>query len=141
MFNSILLPIDLQHEESWRVALPAAQQLLAQGGTLHLLAIVLDVGNAWVASYLPRGYEKKALTAAKARLGDLVKEQIADATDVVTHVGLGHVAETIITMAEKTGSDLIVMNSRSPDEMRTFRISSQADRVVRHSPVSVLIVR
>ncbi|MFD1796259.1 universal stress protein [Paracoccus aurantiacus] len=141
MFSTILLPIDTQHSESWEKALPVARDLLAEGGTLHLLGIVHDVGNAWVASYLPKGYEKRALEEMKARLGEFARREMPDAANVVTHVGYGHVAETIIDMAGKVDASLIVMASQAPDELRTFRISSQADRVVRHSPVSVMIVR
>lgn len=141
MFNTVLLPIDLQHDGSWREALPIACSLLARGGTLHLLGIVHDVGNAWVASYLPKGFEQKALEQMKTDLNSFAVREARDAANVATHVGHGHVAETIVSTAEKLGADLIVMASRSPDELRTFRIGSQGDRVVRHSPVSVLIVR
>ncbi|SDE64799.1 Nucleotide-binding universal stress protein, UspA family [Paracoccus isoporae] len=141
MFNTILLPIDLQHPSSWDKALPAARQLVEAGGTLHLLGIVHDVGNAWVASYLPKDYEQRALEEMKASLGDFVSRELGEMAGVTTHVGHGHVAETIIATADRIGADLIVMASHSPDELRTFRISSQADRVVRHSPVSVMIVR
>ncbi|WBU64913.1 universal stress protein [Paracoccus aerodenitrificans] len=141
MFDTILLPIDLQHRSSWKQALPVARGLLNEGGTLHVLGIVHDVGNAWVASYLPKGYEKRALDEMKKQLGGFVSREAADLPNVTTHVGHGHIAETIIGMAENVSADLIVMSSRSPDEMRTFRIASQGDRVVRHSPISVLIVR
>lgn len=45
MLDSVLLPIDLQHEESWNKALPQARDLLKPGGTLHLLGIVPDIGQ------------------------------------------------------------------------------------------------
>ena len=140
MFTTILLPIDLQHDSSWREALPIARSMLAEGGALHILGIVHDVGNAWVASYLPKGFEQKALAQMKSDLTEFVARECAG-VPATTHVGHGHVAETIISTAERIGADLIVMGSRSPDELRTFRIGSQGDRVVRHSPVSVLIVR
>ncbi len=141
MFSSILLPIDLQHKTSWDRALPIARKLLAEDGHLHLLGIVHDVGNAWVASYLPKGYEQRAMSDMKGQLQDLAATELTDLANWHTHVGYGHVAETIVTMSRKTGADLIVMASRSPDELRTFRIASQGDRVVRHATVSVLLVR
>lgn len=141
MFNSILLPIDVQHDASWKKAIPAALQLLNDQGELHLLGIVHDVGNAWVASYLPRGYEQKALAEMKSSLRDLVARELPGDSRVKTHVGHGHVAETVLEMATKIGTDLIVLSANGPDEMRTFRISASADRVVRHSPVSVMILR
>ncbi|MDO5640997.1 MAG: universal stress protein [Paracoccus sp. (in: a-proteobacteria)] len=141
MFKTVLVPIDVQHDKSWKKVIPVARKLQADGAELHLLGIVHDVGNAWVASYLPRGYEQRALTEMKAKLRDLVASELPDVEGVKTHVGHGHVAETILEMAERVGADLIVMASRSPDEMRTFRLGSQADRVVRHSPISVMILR
>lgn len=141
MIRSILLPIDLQHQSSWERALPLARSILAPGGELHLLGVVHDVGNAWVASYLPKGYEQRALEDMKAALQAFVRDTVPDLPGVHTHVGHGHVAETIIAMAGKIGADLIVMASQSPDELRTFRIASQGDRVVRHAPMSVLLVR
>lgn len=141
MYKTILLPIDVQHEASWQKAIPVARELLDEGGELHLLGVVHDVGNAWVASYLPKGYEKQALTAMKASLSDLAAKELSGDMRVKTHVGHGHVTETILEMADKISADLIIMASRSPDEMRTFRVGSQADRIVRHSPISVMIVR
>jgi len=37
--------------------------------------------------------------------------------------------------------DLIVMASHPPEEVQDFLIGSNADRVVRHSPIPVLVVR
>lgn len=141
MFKSILLPIDVQHDASWEKAIPVALDLLDADGELHLLGIVHDVGNAWVASYLPRGYEQKALAAMKTELGDLAGREIPDDRRVKTHVGHGHVTETVVEMAGKVHADLIVIASNAPDEMRTFRIGASADRVLRHSAVSVMILR
>lgn len=141
MIKSILLPIDMQHESSWVRALPMARSILQPGGELHLLGVVHDVGNAWVASYLPKGYEKKALEDLKAALQAFARDKLPDLPGVQTHVGYGHVAETIIAMAARVHADLIVMASQSPDELRTFRIASQGDRVARHAPTSVLLVR
>lgn len=141
MFSCILLPVDLQHKFSWDRALPIARELLADGGQLHLLGIVHDVGNAWVASYLPKGYEQRAMTDMKAQLQELAAAELSDLPNVHTRVGYGHVAETIVNVSNEIGADLIVMSSRSPDDLRTFRVSSQGDRVVRHASVSVMLVR
>lgn len=37
MAKHVLLPIDIQHEESWKVALPMARRLMDAGDVLHLL--------------------------------------------------------------------------------------------------------
>ncbi|MEO1960827.1 MAG: universal stress protein [Paracoccus sp. (in: a-proteobacteria)] len=140
MPDTILLPIDLQHPESWEEALPAARAQAGATGTIHLLGIVLDIGSSMVATYLPKGFEKQALEAMKDALDNFAEQQMPG-EKVVSHVGHGHVAETILRSADRIGADLIVMASHQPDELRSILISSHANAVVRHAPISVLVVR
>ena len=140
MPDQVLFPIDLQHPESWEKALPAAMRMVGSEGTIHLLGIVPDIGSSMVATFLPKGYEVQALQAMKDALDGFAEQHLPD-TRVKTHVGHGHVAETILKLAKKTKADLIVMASHKPDELRSILISSHANAVVRHSPVSVMVVR
>ncbi|TRW97752.1 universal stress protein [Paracoccus sp. M683] len=140
MHENVLLPIDLNQKASWQKALPAAIRQAGEGGTIHLLGIVQDFGSSMVATFLPKGYEKKVLEKMKASLNEFAHEQLKG-VKVQTHVGHGHVAETILKSAKKLGVDLIVMGSHKPDELRSMLISSHANAVVRHSPVSVMVVR
>lgn len=140
MPDTILLPIDLQHPESWEKALPAAREMAGATGTIHLLGIVLDIGSSMVATYLPKGFEVQMLEAMKDALNTFADQQMPG-EKVQTHVGHGHVAETILRSADKLGADLIVMASHKPDELRSVLISSHANAVVRHAPMSVLVVR
>lgn len=141
--TQILLPLDLNHKASWEKALPEAVRLAGDSGTIHLLGIVQDIGSSMVATFLPKGYEKKALEAMKATLEKLAAEQAAQAPGVTlkTVVGHGHVAETVLKVAKKLKVDVIVMASHKPDELRSMLMSSYANAVVRHSPVSVMVVR
>ncbi|SNT68905.1 universal stress protein [Paracoccus seriniphilus] len=141
MLDSVLLPIDLQHEESWNKALPQARDLLKPGGTLHLLGIVPDIGSSLVATFLPKGFEVKALQDMKEALAVFVDREFPADARVEIHVGHGHVSETILKQAADLGVDAIVMASHKPDELRSLLVSSHAHSVARHSPVSVMIVR
>ncbi len=135
MFKNILLPVDLGHEASWSKAVEVAKGL---GGKVHVLGVVPDFGEAMVAAYFPADFSKKAAEGLKARLDAFAAEHVAGAT---THVGHGHVAEAILAVASAVGADLIVMASHPPDELRSLFVGSQAERVVRHSPIPVLVVR
>ena len=141
MFDNVLLPIDLNHEASWSKALPMALRMLSEGGTLHVLGIVPDVGMAAVASYLPDGFEKTALQGMKADLDAFVADKVPAGTRAEAHVGHGYVAQHILKAAGDVGADVIVMASHPPDEMMTFLVGSHADRVVRHADRPVLVVR
>lgn len=121
--------------------MPVARRLAGENGTIHLLGIVPDIGSSMVATYLPKGYEKQALERMKATLDAFAVREFGASGKIVTHVGHGHVAETILRQAKKHGADLIIMGSHKPDELRNILISSHANAVVRHSPVSVMVVR
>lgn len=141
MFGKVLLPIDINHPESWEKALPAARQCADAGGEIHILGIVHDLGAAMVSSFLPEHFEQTAMETLKTKLADFVGAQFPNGGKVETHVALGHVPETILRIAEQTGADLIVMASHPPNDLKTLLVGSYADKVVRHSPIPVLTVR
>jgi nucleotide-binding universal stress UspA family protein len=142
MFNTVLLTIDLNHEKSWKKALPQAVELIrASGGTLHILTVVPDMGTPLVENFFPADFEKKATVEAAKMLDALVAAQVPEGINVKQHLRFGKIHREALKTIEKTGADLVVMGSQRPDQMREFLIGSNADRIVRRSPVSVLVVR
>lgn len=140
MSKTILLPIDLNHPASWEKALPMALDLAGEDGTLHILGIVHDLGAAAVASFLPEDFEEKALQKMKAELDAFIAANIPGG-NAKAHVGHGHVPEQVIEHGKRLNADVIVMASHPPDELMTWLVGSQADKVVRHSDRPVLVVR
>ncbi len=142
MFKNVLLAIDLNHEASWKKALPTATDLVRQsGGTLHLLAVLPDFGMSLVGSFFPPGFEKNALEKMHADLLAFAGANVSDDVNSECHLGHGHVTEQILSKAAGVGADVIVMASHPPDEVRDFLVGSNASGVVHRSPVSVLVVR
>ncbi|GAB4258489.1 MAG: universal stress protein [Pararhodobacter sp.] len=142
MFDTILLTLDLEHPASWKKALPAAEKLAADwGATLHVLTVVPSFGSALVAAEFPPDFERKMLERASRHLDELLTADAADASRIVRHVGHGRVHDVILKTLTDTGADLVVMASHAPDTVREFLVGSQADRVARRSPVSVLVIR
>lgn len=141
MFDKVLLPVDINHPESWETALPAAKRCAGAGGEIHVLGIVHDLGSAMISSFLPENFEKTAMENLKAKLVELAGKEFSSTDKVEVHVAHGHVPETILRIAEQIGSDLIVMASHPPNDFQTLLVGSNADKVVRHSPIPVLTVR
>lgn len=141
MFDKVLLPIDINHPESWEKALPAAKRCAGAAGEIHVLGIVHDLGSAMISSFLPEDFEKKAMEELKGKLNAFAAEEFGGDRPVETHVGHGHVPETILRIADHIGCDLIVMASHPPNDFQTLLVGSNADKVVRHSPIPVLTVR
>jgi len=142
MFKTILVTIDLNHEESWNHALPMAVDMARQsGGALHAIVVVPDFGESMVSSYFPKDFREDMLVKTKSDLTKLLEEKVPSDVAATPHVSAGKVHEKILEAIESTGADLVVMASHAPDRIREFLVGSQADRVVRRSPVSVLVAR
>ena len=141
MFSRILFPIDINHPESWEKALPLVLQCAGASGEVHLLGIVHDLGENVVSSFLPEDFERKAMERLKAQLTEFADANVAGKVKTEVHVGHGHVAPTVLRHAEKLGADLIVIASHMPDGFQALLVGSNADRVVRHAEIPVLVVR
>jgi nucleotide-binding universal stress UspA family protein len=141
MFNTILVTIDLNHPASWAKALPTAAALAkANNAALHAVSVAPDLGGPMVAGYFPAEFAENLMVKTKTELVQLLARELPGET-VSAHVAIGHVHEEILKTIEATGADLVVMASHAPDRVREFLVGSQADRVVRRSPVSVLVTR
>ncbi|MEO1193350.1 MAG: universal stress protein [Pseudomonadota bacterium] len=142
MYRNILLAVDLNHDSSWQSALPAAMEMTrGGGGTLHLVAIAPDFGTAMVAGFFSEDYERKSLIGFQDKLLEFATTHVDADLERQIHIGQGAIASEIIRIATAHKVDLIVMASHEPEELREFLVGSNADRVVRHSPISVLVVR
>ncbi|WP_108482722.1 universal stress protein [Oceaniglobus ichthyenteri] len=142
MFNTVLLTLDLNTKESWEKALPAAIELIrTSGGRLHVMSVVPDMGTPLVDGFFPSNYEKLAVEAASKALDKLVEEHVPSDIKVKQHLAFGKIHRKVLQVIEQTGCDLVVMASHRPDRVREFLVGSNADRIVRRSPVSVLVIR
>lgn len=141
MYKRILLPIDLDQESSWQKALPVAREYCQIfGASLDLLTVIPDFGVGLVGNYFPPDFEEKASAEALARLESLARERLAGGITTRCHVAHGTVYEQILETARALDIDLIVMASHRP-ELSDYLLGPNAARVVRHSDVSVLVVR
>ena len=141
MYKDILLPIDLNSEESWKKALPRALELAkAFACRLHVMTVVPSVGMSIVGQYLPQDFEKQAVEKTNEQLHLFVSEFVPDDVKVQHVVANGTIYEEILSVARDIRADLIVMASHRP-ELKDYLIGPNAARVVRHSPISVLVVR
>jgi nucleotide-binding universal stress UspA family protein len=141
MFSSILLPIDLSAEPSWKKAAPVAVKMARDDGIpLHVVTVLPDFGMSVVGSYFKSGYEKTALHEIGQALSAWVDRNIPDDVEVHPHVLHGRVYDEIITAAERLGVDAIVMGSHRP-ELSDYLLGPNAARVVRHAKQSVFVVR
>lgn len=141
MYKRILLPVDLDQESSWTRALPVATEYCQIfGARLHLLTVVPEISSGLIGSFFPPDFEEKAVAEARDRIEALVREKVSPNIKASCHVAQGPVYEEILAAARDLKADLIVMAAHRP-ELKDYLLGPNAARVVRHSDISVLVVR
>jgi nucleotide-binding universal stress UspA family protein len=140
MPRTILMPIDLSDEASWRKPLAEALTLLRDDGALHVVTVLPDFGLAQVSDFFGKGFEKKALHDMGEALTAWVNANVPATVDVHPHVLHGKIYDEILRAADKLGADVIIMGSHRP-ELKDYLLGPNAARVMRHARQSVYIVR
>ena len=142
MFNRVLLTVDLNRPASWKKALPEAVEFARESKTtLHIMSVVPDMGTPLVEGFFPENFEKQAVAAASKALNELVVKEVPDDIDVKQHLAFGKIHRQVLKTIDEIKCDLVIMASHKPDRVREFLVGSNADRIVRRSPVSVLVIR
>jgi len=141
MFKTVLLPVDLSAEASWKKALPAALRIGApEQPVLHVATVLPDFGMSVVSGYFDSDFEEKALHEVGERLEAWIAEHVPDDIEVHPHVLHGRVYDQIINAADRLEVDAIVMASHTP-ELSDYLLGPNSARVVRHARQSVFVVR
>ncbi|WP_346896865.1 universal stress protein [uncultured Roseibium sp.] len=141
MYTSILVPIDLSEESSWRKSLPSAIAMARTFGTdLHVITVVPDFGRSIVGGYFPEGFEAQALQKTSEMLKEFLGQNVPGDITCKGHVAHGVIYEEVNKAADKLGCDLIVLASHRP-ELKDYLLGPNAARVVRHARQTVMVVR
>ena len=144
MYNNILYPVDIVEEDSWKSSLPIVKEFAAKfGATLHVMTAVPDYGMSIVSQYFPKGAVEKVIEKAQNDLHDFVDKNVkCDGLrigKIIVNKG-GSVYQSIIDTGEKIDADLIMISAHRPD-LKDYLLGPNAAKVVRHSKISVLVMR
>ncbi|NIC07305.1 universal stress protein [Billgrantia bachuensis] len=142
MYNKILLPVDLNEESSWAKALPTALTLCRTfGASLHVVTVLPDYHMPLVGSYFPSDFAEKAHEALSKAQHRFIEDHVPDDIQVQSVIVDGSPWEAIVKAAKKLGVDLIVMASHNKRKFADYVLGPNAEHVVHHSKMSVMIVR
>ncbi|MEH6800152.1 MAG: universal stress protein [Halopseudomonas sabulinigri] len=142
MYNKILLPIDLNHKQSWNKALPTALNFCqTYHASLHVIMVLPDFGLPLVGGFFPKEYADKAKKTMTENLREFVKENVPKDVKVQRIVADGKAYEAILRVAKKIDVDLIIMASHKRKRLEDYLLGTNALRVVQQSKRSVMIVR
>lgn len=142
MYSKIMLPVDLNEESSWKKALPTAVTLCRTfGASLHVVTVLPDYHMPLVGSYFPKDFAKKAHEAITEAQHSFIREHVPEDIQTQTVIVDGSPWEAIIKAAKKLEIDLIIMASHNKRKFADYVLGPNAEHVVHHSKVSVMIVR
>jgi nucleotide-binding universal stress UspA family protein len=140
MFKKIVVPVDPSEIEFAKPAVEAAANLIAQSGGEVRLVAVLPVMNGYVSELLPADYEVALEKETDTRVGALATEAGIPAGKSSVVMRTGSVYHEVIDESKDWGADAIVVCSHRP-VMSTYLLGSNAAKIVRHAPCSVLVLR
>lgn len=137
----VLIPVDIEHRESWREPIAAARRLLTSEVELHALYVLPAFETALVGSFFPDRFEEQALSKAGARLAALTSEEdTAPLPKPHLHVLHGPVYREVLRAAGTLSIDLIIVQAHRRGA-EDYLLGSNAARIARHAKQSVLVLR
>ncbi len=140
MYSNILIPLDLSHKEQV-VELAQIATALAAGSPARINLLYVDqsfvhrAGDPQFDKALHEGHRNEALKEMEDLLVSLPENTVVN---TLYRDGTAH--DQILETAGQLGVDVIVMMARKPG-ISSYFIGSNAERVVRHAPCPVFIVR
>ncbi len=136
MYKNIVVPIDVEDAKEGEELLGKVKELADKGVKLTTVYVVEDVPGLFTAE-LPDGLVAEVAHKARATLVDMLKA-VGLTADIEIRSGRPHHA--IVSLAEESGADLIMIASHTPGP-RGYLLGSTAANVVRHANCSVLVLR
>lgn len=147
-FNTILVATDFS--DSGDHAIGHAFRIAADQRATVLLCHVIETAvmpNPLYAQYYPTDFlgpevrERAGQEAKQALLDRVPRDGVLRDVASETVVLFGTPTEEIIRFAEERGVDLIVIATHGRKGLRRWVLGSVAERVIRHGPCPVLVVR
>lgn len=140
----ILVPCDFSKQaiNAYRFALDLAVQ---SKGTIHLL-YVIELPVLHDTLIMPvLNFEQEFLNdlrkSAEERFRKITQKYNTQGVEIITKIQFGGVSRMIQDYIKSESIDLVVMGSHGASGVRELFIGSNAEKIVRHSPVPVLVIK
>lgn len=133
----VVVPVDFSQRST--VALLAAKELLEDGGTIHVVHALVPLSAVEPGVVWGTVNEDTRRVRVKQALEALVES--AGVTSAQLAVRSGSPAAAVLAYAEEVGASVLVLNSHGRTGLARFALGSVAERLVRHAPCDVLVVR
>jgi nucleotide-binding universal stress UspA family protein len=141
-FKRILFPVDLS--ESSDKMIPYVQAVAKKfDSKIHIL-FAARVFEYYSSMYVPypsiSSFENEVIAGAEKRLYEFVDEHFSEYANTKAVVVAGDASEEIINYIEEHHIDLVIMGTHGRKGMDKILFGSVAERVLKTSPVPVMVV-
>ncbi|MCE2613954.1 universal stress protein [Flavobacteriaceae bacterium D16] len=140
--KTIIVPVDFSEQSEYALKVAAS---LARNYNAEILALhMLELNEAMISS--SEGFHPEQtvflLKLAEKRINDFLDKPylkgVKKVTPIIKHFKVfGEVNDVV----ERHGADMIVMGSHGSDGLREIFVGSNAEKVVRHAQVPVLVIK
>jgi nucleotide-binding universal stress UspA family protein len=139
--QTILVPTDFSEcsRKALRYAVPLARQFGAKIVLMH--AAEFQYAGSEIDDLDLPSIERQVVAKYRQRLEEMGKEEGAAGVRVDAMASVGKVVPEIISTARSTKADLVIISTHGGSRACTSDLGSTTERVVRHAPCPVLVVR
>ena len=139
-FNKILVPVDFSPPS--RAAMRTAATLAAETGATVTIAHFWQVPVLGAELPLPAQYVDDVRGQAEEQLAAWTAEASALAGKPVNHVcELGVAWDEVVKLTRRDQYDLVIVGTHGRTGLKHVLLGSVAEKIVRHAPCAVLVVR
>ncbi len=137
MYKTIMIPVDLAHQDRLEKALATgADMAKLYGSSVYLVGVTISAPSA--VAHTPEEYSEKLKAYAAAQ--SVVRGVTFNAVTEIAHDPTIDLDATLEKACKEIGADLVVMASHVPNFGDHFW-SSNAGYLTSHSSISVFVVR
>jgi nucleotide-binding universal stress UspA family protein len=141
-FKRILFPVDLS--ESSTKIVPYVQAVAEKFEAKIYILFAARVFDYFTSMYVPypsiSSFEKEIIEGAEKRLYEFMDEHFSNFPNTKTVVVAGDASDEILNYIEDQHIDLVIMGTHGRKGMDKIIFGSVAERVVKTSPVPVMVV-
>ena len=140
MYNKVLIPMDLEHEDMFPKAVALAQQLIGdEAGEIH--GVYVDQNLVHHGNFsLSEETIKQAQEDMKKQVKSLFKKYVPEHLRGKCRVRGGVVYDTVLEEADKVKPEAIIVAAGRPG-FSSYLLGSNAEKILRHAHCSVFVIR
>lgn len=139
----ILVPLDFSDNarKALRYAVSFAQQYQARITLLHVVEPLIYPADSGFVPVEAQTWEGNLVRETQARLEAIAREEVPVDVQVEARVTTGNAFNEIAETAREMEIDLLIITTHGYTGLKHLFLGSTAERVVRHAPCPVMVVR